>query len=95
MLLALLTSTLTLTLPLNDTDGNLLPSEPLVAVIYQEGVGAVAAELGWPGETISQLVPTEYGCWWATAWTIPSKLESANSETVCKVKPQGCYNCHS
>lgn len=94
MLLALLISTLTLTLPTTDVEGNLLPPEPLVAVIYQEGVGAVAAELGWPGEIISQIVPTEYGCWWATAWTIPTKLESANSETVCKIKPPTCYSCH-
>ena len=96
MILATRTPVLTLTCPLTDIAGQPLSAEPLIAVIYRLPSQVVAANVCYPGEIISTEVPGEYGCWVATAWLI-GRLESGNSERVCKQAPVtdfDCSDCH-
>ena len=82
-----------LTMPLLDTAGSILPDEYLVVVIYDNIDQPVAADIAMPGEELTIEVPGTYGCWYATAWTIDTRLESAPSNTDCKRK-ETCYSCH-
>ena len=89
----ILAALITLTLPLLDTAGDLLPPIPLVAVLYNSDPLAVGAAIGYPGERLTMQTEWKYGCWYATAYAI-GESQSAPSGTVCKGPRERCYDCH-
>ncbi len=90
---------ISMVLPTLYENGEPLPvDQKIVAVVYEiDTPQPVAALTGYPGDSVSVEVPSDYGTWYAEAWTLDPIARSVQSETVTKEPRTGsCYGswCH-